>query len=563
MPMQSTTMRRRHVFLALCLAAILATAVGAALAAELPPGGTFVDDDGSIFEGDIEAIGGEGITRGCNPPTNNRFCPDRTVTRGQMAAFLVRALGLPPASSDYFVDDSGSVFEDDINRIADAGITRGCNPPLNDRFCPDRTVTRGQMAAFLVRAFGYTDDGGGNRFDDDDGSVFERDIDALSVAGVTKGCGPRRYCPSKGVTRAQMAAFLTRALGLTPIVPPPRPEGPWSTLCGTNPDQCPPAGAPEGNYPVPAAARALDTSSPDRVIGNGTPQSCTSAAVVDAVALGGVITFDCGPDPVLIEMDETAKIVNDTGPDIVIDGGGLVSLSGRGRVRILYMNTCDPDQVWTTSHCQDQDHPRLTVQNLTFIGGNATGEDPDGGGAIFVRGGRFKVVNSRFFNNACDGTGPDVGGGAIRVLSQYDGQPVYIVNSTFGGADGLGNVCSNGGALSSIGVSWTVINSLLTHNEAIGIGANPQRAGTPGGGNGGAVAYDGNTYTVEMLGTRVEDNHANEGGGGVFYVSNDRSGHLVIEDSTLRRNVSGRFENYPGIFYLGSGPPSFIDSTIE
>ena len=90
------------------------------------------------------------------------------------------------------------------------------------------------------------------------------------------------------------------------------------------------------------------------------------------------------------------------------------------------MNTCDPAQVWTTSHCQNQDHPQLTVQNLTFINGNSQGEQTyDGGGAVWVRGGRFKIVNSRFFNNVCAGTGPDVGGAAVRVFSQYQGQPVY------------------------------------------------------------------------------------------------------------------------------------------
>ena len=85
------------------------------------------------------------------------------------------------------------------------------------------------------------------------------------------------------------------------------------------------------------------------------------------------------------------------------------------------MNTCDEAQGWTTSHCQDQDHPQLTVQNLTFADGNSTGEKAEGGGggAIFVRGGRFKVVNSRFVRNRCDRTGPDLGGAAIRVLSQY------------------------------------------------------------------------------------------------------------------------------------------------
>ncbi len=82
-----------------------------------------------------------------------------------------------------------------------------------------------------------------------------------------------------------------------------------------------------------------------------------------------MIVFDCGPDPATIEMLEPAKVFNDTGPDIVIDGGGLVTLSGRGENRILYMNTCDPDLIWTTSHCQNQDEPRLTVQNLTFVDG--------------------------------------------------------------------------------------------------------------------------------------------------------------------------------------------------
>jgi hypothetical protein len=86
--------------------------------------------------------------------------------------------------------------------------------------------------------------------------------------------------------------------------------------------------------------------------------------------------------------------LNDTGPEIVIDGGGLVTLSGGGSTRILYMNTCDEAQKWTTPNCNDQDHPRLTVQNLTFVDGDSRGEaEYDGGGAIWVRGGRFKVIN--------------------------------------------------------------------------------------------------------------------------------------------------------------------------
>jgi hypothetical protein len=72
-----------------------------------------------------------------------------------MAAFLVRALGLPAYTGpDRFSDDDGNVFEGAIERLAQAGITLGCNPPANDRFCPDDPVNRGQMAAFLRRALG-------------------------------------------------------------------------------------------------------------------------------------------------------------------------------------------------------------------------------------------------------------------------------------------------------------------------------------------------------------------------------------------------------------------------
>src|SRR5262249_42619079 len=103
-------------------------------------------------------------------------------------------------------------------------------------------------------------------------------------------------------------------------------------------------------------ARALDTSHPTRVIGHGTPAGCPPAAVVAAVRAGGIIRFDCGPTPVTIRMNATAKVRN-TSPRVVLDGGGLITLSGEGRRRILYMDTCDRAQAWTTSHCDDQASP--------------------------------------------------------------------------------------------------------------------------------------------------------------------------------------------------------------
>lgn len=190
----------------------------------MPPGGSFIDDDGNIHEPAIEALARAGITAGCNPPTNDRYCPEDVVTRGEMAAFLSRAEELPLATTDWFDDDGGDTFEGDINRLADAGITFGCNPPANTWFCPDRSVTRGQMAAMLVRAHGYpsSDD---DYFDDDRGHTFEDAINRLAKQGVTLGCNPPtndRFCPDDPVTRAQMASFLGRALDLTPIQPPPR-----------------------------------------------------------------------------------------------------------------------------------------------------------------------------------------------------------------------------------------------------------------------------------------------------------------------------------------------------
>ncbi len=178
--------------------------------------GTFCDDDGSSFEGAIEKIAAAGITYGCNPPLNNLFCPDERVTRGAMAAFLTRALNLGAGDGVDFTDDDGSVFEAAIESLAAAGITQGCNPPTNTHFCPDDYVTRGQMAAFLKRALDLPESNAVD-FIDDDGSVFENAIQAIAADGITVGCNPptnTRFCPDDYVTRGQMAAFLTRALGL-------------------------------------------------------------------------------------------------------------------------------------------------------------------------------------------------------------------------------------------------------------------------------------------------------------------------------------------------------------
>jgi hypothetical protein len=317
---------------------------------------------------------------------------------------------------------------------------------------------------------------------------------------------------------------------------------------------------PAPSYAVDLAHDRAPAQRDAGVVGRGTPASCTPAAFRKAVARGGTITFDCGPDPVTIVMDRTAEVHNDASRKVVIDGGGLVTLSGGGKHRILYQNTCDRRLVWTTSHCQDQATPKLVLRNLTFTRGNSTGslEEGGGGGAVLVRGGRLSVVNSTFTRNRCDRTGPDLGGAAIRVLDQFHDQPVTIAESTF-----TGGRCSNGGALSSIGVSWVVTDSEFRGNKAIGNGANPASAGTPGGGSGGGIYTDGNLFTVRLVRTVMEGNLAREGGGAIFFVSNDRTGTLSIQDSTLHDNPSQGFENLPGIFFLGSGQPQVSGSTLD
>jgi hypothetical protein len=165
----------------------------------------FADTATSPHVHNIDWVLDEGITAGCSP---GRYCPHGLVTRGQMATFLVRALGLPGTPTDFFTDDAGSVHEPNINRLAAAGITAGCAPR---RYCPDGVVTRAQMATFLVRALGLPGTST-DFFTDDTGLVHEPNINRLAAAGITAGCGASTYCPSGSVTRAQMATFLRRGL---------------------------------------------------------------------------------------------------------------------------------------------------------------------------------------------------------------------------------------------------------------------------------------------------------------------------------------------------------------
>lgn len=195
-----------------------------------PSDGPFADVPADhVFAGSVERLAGAGVTKGCG---NDRYCPDDPVTRGQMAAFLTRALQLP-AGRAVFRDTRSHLFRGPIAALADAGITRGCG---RDRFCPDEPVTRGQMAAFLTRALDLP--AGTTTFRDTRGHLFARDVAALADAGVTRGCGGGRFCPDDLVTRGQMAAFLDRAGLLSPRrgdTTPPRDTSSPSTTTDQRP----------------------------------------------------------------------------------------------------------------------------------------------------------------------------------------------------------------------------------------------------------------------------------------------------------------------------------------
>lgn len=180
---------------------------GQAAAALLGPG-EFHDVTGGPHAPAIKAIALQGVTQGC---AAGLFCPDRQVTRAQMAAFLTRALNLPPATGSAFTDIAGSPHAASIRALAAAGITGGCGDGL---FCPNRPVSRSQMASFLQRAWDLPVPGLFQKFSDVGSSVHQPAINAIAQAGITLGCTDTRFCPNQAVRRAEMASFLARALNL-------------------------------------------------------------------------------------------------------------------------------------------------------------------------------------------------------------------------------------------------------------------------------------------------------------------------------------------------------------
>ncbi len=304
----------------------------------------------------------------------------------------------------------------------------------------------------------------------------------------------------------------------------------------TDPNALPPNTAPEPRCEAPALA---DVSTPATVVGDGAPESCTAEALQAAAAAGGVIVFDCGADPVTIDISSPIIFTKES----VLDGGGTVTLSGAGSSRIIYFDSA-----------YDLRTPRLTVQRLALTQGNgpAGGEDTAaGGGAIYRDGGSLTVIDCTFTGNHAPSSGQDIAGGAIY---GFGGGDIVISGSVF-----TGNSASNGGAVGSLNGDVIIIESVFTGNAATGYDGNPGH-----GGCGGAIYMDGADEWTSLCGVTISDNQAGAIAGGFFRVSNDHSGSFSMDRTTVDSNaVTPDDAGIAGGMYLQGLQMKLRNSTIS
>ena len=296
--------------------------------------------------------------------------------------------------------------------------------------------------------------------------------------------------------------------------------------------------------PAPTCAApisAADVSKPTTVVGTGTPASCTESALSAAIAAGGVITFACGAAPATITIARTLSVPTDK--DTVIDGGGVVTIDGGSKVRVIDFNFGN----YRTNH------HTLTLQHLTIAHGHNAGTDPyaaaplpcssgfyDGsGGGVHVRDGILHVIDSTFVSNQAEKLGPDVGGGAIYLEGSLG---AVIVGSTF-----LDNSGSNAGGIGSLNSELDVYNSHFEGNAALGFGANSddktkcavvaktKQNQIGSGGNGGAIAIDGGADgTHTFCGVVFKANRAGTGAlGGAIGRTPDLAKQTTVIDRCL------------------------------
>jgi len=318
---------------------------------------------------------------------------------------------------------------------------------------------------------------------------------------------------------------------------------------------------------------AVDTAGSAPSVGDGTPGSCTEAALRTAIASHDVVRFDCGAEPVTIAI--AAPIDVPAQRNTVIDGGGKITLDGGRRTRIL--SVVNPDYRRNSNG--------LTLQRITLANGQAPGsgyrpQDPSrpqcawgyaegSGGAIEVRDARLHVIDVEFRNNASASPGPEVGGGAIYAMGSLD---VTVVGSRF-----FGNTGANAGAIGLLQSNGRFVDSVFQGNTADGTGSGRYDADascpilvhagqTAAGGSGGAIAIDGSDDTdLLVCGSRFVDNRANELSGALQRTANVDPRRTTIERSLFQGNRARQ----AGALFISNAQPlaihasTFSDNTAE
>ncbi len=395
-------MRRRRLRFDRLLAPLAALALVATIGGYAHPPAAqaatspFTDIVGTTFEADIDWLYAEGITVGCAPTL---YCPKAYVARDQMASFLVRMFDLTEgADIDAFTDDDGTTHEADINRLAHAGIAKGCAPGL---FCPYSGMRRDDMASFIARAIPLTAGAGNNYFRDDDGTTHEANIDRLAAAGIVVGCSQWRYCPTELVTRGQLAAYLRRVE--TPLPPPgyPAPVGPMTLFVETT-------GNDAGNA-------CIEESNPCASVHRG----ITMAVEGDTVQIG---VGEFPVEHIRVQKDLTIRGSESGTTTIVATGisaGGydaILRIEGGARVdlRSLTMTNAAVRALYVTS--------QLVMTDVTLTGNRA-------GPAVQGEYGSLRIVDSRITDNG--GLGVAIWGSKVTIvgsdISRNERGGVWIV----------------------------------------------------------------------------------------------------------------------------------------
>jgi hypothetical protein len=363
---------------------------------------------------------------------------------------------------------------------------------------------------------------------------------------VAAGCGSSSPSDSKGSGGQGGGGQGSGGQGGTgtggATLPPPIDGGSLGTT-----------GNPNGSCAagVPSGGQLADVSSPTTVVGTGTAASCTFSALNTAVGKAGVITFDCGADPVTISVTSTLNL--SITKNTVIDGGSKVTLDGGHAVALLNFAGTN----------YQVNETRVTLQRLALVNGKTNPKEQiptapapcsqgynDGqGGAIHLNDGNLTVIDCLFDGNQAAQLGPDTGGGAIYIEGSKHG--ALIVGSTF-----TNNSGSNAGGVGALQAELDIYNSLFKNNTATGHDANNDDPSMckainndqneiGSGGNGGAIYGDGVNFNITLCGDAVLNNAAgtNAFGGGLFFTSDNMAGVLTIADTTMTGNTGGSWTN--------------------